>query len=155
MVSLIVLLMTSGCQNSSASNKVLAHRFHMDIFKQGKLDVADEILSRDFVAHVPGLPPEFTNGPEGVKKWASALRSGLSDIQITHHETIAEGDKVVIRWTGSGIHTGEMFGIPASGKSVNQTGFDLFRIANGKIVEMWQEADYLGMMRQIGAIPSQ
>ena len=156
-VLLLMVLMVTGCQQPSAmleQNKALADRFHMDIFVAGTLDVADEILSSDFVAHAP-VPPEFTTGPEGVKKWATALRTGLpDDIWIKHYETIAEGDLVMIRWEGGGTHTGDLMGVPASGNPVTVTGFDLFRIVDGKIVEMWQEQDVLGMMQQIGALPA-
>jgi len=136
----------------SEESKTLAHRFHMDIVVEGKLNVADEILSSDFVAHAP-VPPEFTKGPEGFKKWATALRTGLAGIWMKHYETIAEGDLVMIRWEGGGMHTGDLMGVPPSGNSVTVTGIDLFRIVGGKIVEMWQEQDVLGMMQQIGALP--
>ncbi|MEE8187084.1 MAG: ester cyclase [Nitrososphaerales archaeon] len=156
-VLLMMGLIVTGCQQPDAmleQNRALADRFHMDIFLQGKLDVADEILSSDFVAHAPA-PPDFTEGPEGVKRWSIALRTGFpDDMWIKHHETIAEGDLVMIRWEGGGTHTGDLMGIPASGNTVAFTGFDLFRIEGGKIVEMWQEQDVLGMMQQIGALPT-
>jgi predicted ester cyclase len=60
----------------------------------------------------------------------------------------------MIRWTMSGTHQGELMGIAATGKRMTVTGFDLFRIAGGKIVEMWQDADQLGMLQQLGAIPA-
>jgi len=156
-VLLMMVLLVTGCQQPGAKleqNKTLAHRFHMDIFVDGRLDVADEILSSDFVAHAP-VPPEFTEGPEGVKKWSTALRTGLpDDLWIEHYETIAEGDLVMIRFAGGGTHTGELMGIPPSGNNIKVTGFDLFRIDDGKIVEMWQEQDVLGMMQQTGALPA-
>jgi steroid delta-isomerase-like uncharacterized protein len=76
------------------------------------------------------------------------------DRKITHHDTIAHGDKVLIRWSMSGTQEGELMGIPATGKSVTITGFDYFRLADGKIAEMWQEADQLGMMQQLGVLPA-
>ena len=138
----------------SERNKTLAHRFHLEMLQEGRFDLIDKLISPDFVAHVPGLPAEFSKGPEGVKKWFAALRAGISNLHNTHYETIAEGDLVLIRWGGTGLHTGNVFGVPASGKPIKITGLDLFRMAGGKIVEMWQEADYLGMMQQMGAIPS-
>lgn len=155
-VLLMMVFTVTGCQQTDAmleQNKTLAHRFHMDIVVEGKLDVADEILSSDFVAHAP-VPPEFTKGPEGFKKWATALRNGIPDIWMKHHETIAVGDLVMVRWEGGGTHTGELMGVPASGNSVTVTGIDLFRIEGGKIVELWQEQDVLGMLQQMGALPA-
>ncbi len=137
----------------SAENEALAHRFHMDIFQEGRMEVADEILSTDFVNHFPGNPPEMRRGPEGVKRLAEAIRGAFPDAKITHHETITEGDKVTLRWSMTGTQDGEMFGVPPTGKSVNITGIDIFRIASGKIVEMWQNWDQMGMMQQLGVIP--
>jgi len=155
-VPLMMVLILTGCQQPDArleQNKALADRFNMDIFVDGKLDVADEILSSDFVAHAL-VSPEFTSGPEGIKKWATSMRNSLSDVWINHYETIAEGNLVMTRWEGGGIHTGEMAGVPASGNSIKITGFDLFRIEGGKIVELWQEQNVLGMLQQLGALPA-
>lgn len=138
----------------SEQNKTLAHRFHLEMLQEGKFDLIDKLISPNFVAHVPGLPGEFSKGPEGVKKWFAALRAGISNLDFNHYDTITEGDMVLIRWDSGGTHTGNLFGVAASGKSIKITGLDLFRIAEGKIAEMWQEADYLGMMQQMGAIPS-
>jgi len=116
--------------------------------------MADEILSGDFLAHA-FVPPEFTKGPEGLKKWATVLRTGIpDDLWVKHYETIAEGDPVMIRWEGGGTHTGDLMGVPVSGNAVTVTGIDLFRIVGGRIVEMWQEQDVLGMMQQTGALPT-
>ncbi len=135
----------------SKENKDLADRFHMDIFQQGKLDVADEILTSDFHWHGGMAPPE--RGPAGVKHVASAIIGAFPDRRLTHHDTIAEGDKVLIRWSLSGTHKGDLMGIAPTGKSMTVTGFDFFRIAAGRIAEMWQELDQLGMMQQLGVIP--
>ncbi len=139
--------------SSLEENKALAERFHMEIFQQGKLSVADEILSRDFLAHFAGNPPEWEKGAEGTKKAATAYRTAFPDMRLTHHESIAEGDKVVIYWSASGTQKGELAGVPPSGKQMNVKGFDLFKIKNGKLVEMWQSFDQLGMMQQLGVLP--
>ncbi len=135
-------------------NKALADRFHMDVFQEGNLDAADEILSADFAWHGGLGPGEDQRGPEGTKQVASAVIGAFPDRHITHEDTIAEGDKVLIRWALSGTQDGELMGIPPTGRRVTLTGFDLFRIEGGKIVEMWQEADQLGMMQQLGVVPS-
>jgi predicted ester cyclase len=136
-------------------NEALAHRFHMDIFQEGNLDAADEILSADFVWHGALGPGEDQRGPEPTKQVASGVIAAFPDRRITHEDTIAAGDKVLIRWVLSGTQEGELepLGIPPTGRPVTLTGFDLFRIEGGKIAEMWQEADRLGMMQQLGVIP--
>ena len=121
-------------------NEALAHRFHMDIFQQGKIEVADEIIAPDFVWRNPIIPPELQHGPESVKKIASEVIATMQDLQISHDDAIAKGDKVMIRWTLTGTAKRELFGIPPSDKPTSVIGFDLFRISSeGKIVEMWQQ----------------
>ena len=125
---------------SLEANKNLAHKFHMDIFQNDKLAVADEIISKDFVWRNPGFPAEMKplRGPEGVKQMAKIMRSAFPDQKITHHEEVAEGDKVFIRWSVTGTQKEDVLGKTASNKQETVTGFDEFRISDGKIVEMWQ-----------------
>jgi steroid delta-isomerase-like uncharacterized protein len=121
-------------------NEAIAHRFHMNIFQEGKLEMADEIIASDFVWRNPIISSELQHGPESVKKIASAVIEAMPDRQITHDDTIAKGDKVMIRWTMTGTIKRELFGISPSDKPTSMIGFDLFRISNeGKIVEMWQQ----------------
>ena len=122
-------------------NEALAHRFHMDIFQQGKLEVADEIIAPDFVWRNPVIPPELQHGPESVKKIASQVIDTMQDLQISHDDAIAKGDKVMIRWSLTGTAKRELLGIPPSDKPLSIIGFDLFRISSEgkKIVEMWQQ----------------
>src|ERR671924_1571202 len=120
-------------------NEAIAHRFHMNIFQEGKLEVADEIIASDFVWRNPTIPSELQRGPESVKKIASAVIDAMPDRQITHDDTIVQGDKVMIRWTVTGTTKKELFGISPNDKPTSIIGFDLFRISDdGKIVEMWQ-----------------
>ena len=123
-------------------NQALAVRYHEDIFQKGKLEVADEILSSDFIIHNPLLPEELRKGPEGTKKFASAVIAAVPDIKIVHDDIFAKDDKVLIRWTNSGTNTGPLFGNPPTGKPIIVTGFDLFRISNGKIMELWQQYNF-------------
>lgn len=112
----------------------------MDIFQKGRLEVADEILASDFVWRNPLIPPELRRGPDSVKKIASSVIDAMPDRKITHDDTIAVGDKVMIRWTMTGTAKRELFGISPSDIPTAIIGFDLFRISNeGKIIEMWQQ----------------
>ena len=138
---------------SAEANKAVARRFLEEVFSQGNLAVADEITAADHVnlgpAALPGLPP----GPEGNKQLVMLYRNAFPDVQFTVDEQIAEGDKVVTRWTGRGTHEGELAGIPATGKSTTVTGIAVNRIVNGKIVESWGIFDQFGLMQQLGVIP--
>jgi steroid delta-isomerase-like uncharacterized protein len=127
-------------KTTEQENEAIARRFHMEIFQEGKLALADEILTPDFVLRNPILPSELTHGPQGVKKFASLVIDCSSQFQVTHYDTISKEDKVLIRWTFTGILKKEMLGIPPSSQPVTITGFDLFRITtDGKIAELWQQ----------------
>ena len=127
-------------KTTEQENEVLARRFHMEIFQKAKFSVADEILTPDFVLHNPVLPVEFTKGPEGTKRFASGVVDSCPGHQITHHETISKGDKVLIRLTFTGIPKKDFLGVSASEKPITISGFDLFRIsADEKLAEMWQQ----------------
>src|SRR3954454_17612236 len=133
---------STNIKQAEKVNEELALRYHNDIFQKGKLEVADEILSPDFVLHNPALPEELRNGPEGAKKYASAVIAAVPDRKLVHDDILSKGDKVLIRWTNSGTNTGPLFGNPPTGKPYVATGFDLFRISNGKIMEMWQQYNF-------------
>src|SRR6187397_1881016 len=98
-------------KTTEKENEVLAHRFHREIFQEGKLSLADEILAPGFLLKNPILPSELTHGPEGVKKFASLVAESSPEYQIIHHDTISNGDKVLIRWTFTGMLKKEMLGI--------------------------------------------
>ena len=139
---------------STEANKAIARRFLEEVFGQGKLAVADEIVAPDHVDHGPGALPGMPPGPEGSKMLVMGYRNAFPDIHFTIDEQIAEGDKVVTRWTGHATHQGELAGIPATGKSATVTGMGVDRIVNGKIVESWGIFDQFGMMQQLGVIPA-
>jgi steroid delta-isomerase-like uncharacterized protein len=94
-------------------------------------------------------------GPEDVKRFMGEFREAFPDFHSTIEDQIAEGDKVVTRWTMSGIHQGEFRGIAPTGKQITVTGIGIFRFSDeGKVIESWDNFDQLGMMRQLGVVPS-
>ena len=133
---------TTTTRSRQKKDEDLALRYHNDIFQKGKLEVADEILSPDFLLHNLVLPEELREGLQGAKKYASAIIAAVPDRKLVHDDIFAKGDKVLIRRTNSGTNTGPLFGNPPTGKPYVATGFDLFQIANGKIVEMWQQYNF-------------
>ena len=135
------------------TNKAVSRRFLEEVFGEGKLNVLDEIIAQDHVNSGPGTPPGLPAGPEGSKQLVTMYRNAFPDVHFTIDDQIAEGDKVWTRWTGHGTHTGELLGIPATGKSATVTGIGVDRIVNGKIVESWGIFDQFGMMQQLGVIP--
>jgi steroid delta-isomerase-like uncharacterized protein len=133
-------------------NKALARRW-ADIFNEGNLDLVDEIYAPDYVGHDPAMP-EDVRGVEGAREFASMYRTAFPDVQLSVEDQVAEGDMVVTRWIASGNHQGELMGIAPTGNRVRVTGTSVERVVDGKIEETWDNYDALGMMQQIGAIPS-
>ena len=137
----------------SEESKILVLRWFEELFNEGNLTVADEIISPDHIDHDPTLP-DLPLGPEGQKQLVSFYCSAFPNAHITVEDQIAEGDKVVTRWTARGTHDGELMGFAPTGNQVTITGMAIWRISNGRIEETWTNYDALGMMQQIGAIPS-
>jgi steroid delta-isomerase-like uncharacterized protein len=138
----------------SETNKTVSRRFFEEVFSKGNLAVADEIIVKDQVNSGPGNPPGLLPGREGTKQLVTMYRNAFPDVRFTIDEQIAEGDKVVTRWTAHGTHQGELAGIPATGKSSTVTGIVVDRLVNGKIAESWGIFDEFGMMQQLGVIPT-
>ncbi len=135
----------------SEQNKAFVRRLIDEVIGKGNFALVDELVAADYVGHTPF--PE-TNTREGHKQFFAALRQAFPDLQITVEDQLAEGDKVVTRWTARGTHKGEFAGIPPTGKRAVMTGIDIDRIANGKLAECWSNTDHLGLMQQLGVIPT-
>src|SRR5687768_3370414 len=143
---------TEEISPSAEENKALAHRWFEELFNAGNLEVADEIVAPDHVNHDPTLP-DIPPGPEGQKQIVNLYRGAFTNAHISVEDQLAEGDRVVTRWTGSGTHQGELMGVAPTGNQVRVTGITINRLSGAKIAESWTNYDALGMMRQIGAIP--
>jgi steroid delta-isomerase-like uncharacterized protein len=140
---------------SAESNKAQSRRFFDEAFGQGKMEVINEIYDTHHVNRGPGSMPGLPDGPEGMRQYVSYYRNAFPDTHFTIDEQIAEGDRVVTRWTAHGTHKGELPGIPVTGKAATVSGMTVDRFANGKIVESWGLFDQMGMMQQLGAMQSQ
>jgi steroid delta-isomerase-like uncharacterized protein len=137
---------------SIEQNKAIARRWSEELWSQGNLAVADEIVAKDYLRHDPG-DPFVAHGPEDVKRLVTGLRSMLPDLRIEVEDMFAEGDKVVVRYTGIGTDSAGYMGKPPTGKQVRSAAIQIFRFKDGKIVESWTARDDLGIMRQLGLIP--
>jgi predicted ester cyclase len=136
---------------SAQENKAIVRRVYEEAISQNKPEVFDEIMSADIVDHAPF--PDQAPGLEGFKGAFATVLSAFPDYHSTVEDQIAEGDKVVTRFSSEGTHQGEFLGIAPTGNRVRVTGIDIDRLVEGKIVEHWSEADLLGMMTQLGVIP--
>ena len=137
---------------STEENKALARRAVEEGWNLGKIAVFDELLAADYVGHDPSGPP--VHGPEGFKRFYVTYRTAFPDLEWILEDQIAEEDLVTSRWTATGTNQGSLMGFPPSGKRVTITGMTLTRFASGKIKEDWFNYDALGMLQQIGALPT-
>ncbi len=136
----------------SEANRALALRVPLEVFVQGRMDVIDEVIAPDVVDH--GSAPGMPQGSQGVRMLAEASRSAFPDLNITINHALAEGDIVALHTTSSGTMKGDFAGMPASGKQATWDTVHITRIADGKIVEHWVVQDQLGMLQQLGFIPT-
>jgi len=136
----------------AAGNIPLARRFVDDMCNGRKLAVADELFSADHAYRDPGSP-WGGKGPAGMKDVIGVYHRGVKDARWEVNSMIEIGDTVVMRWTGSGTHTGELLGIPPTNRKVRVDGIWMFRVGGGKIVESWNCWDTLGMLQQLGVVP--
>ena len=138
----------------SEENKEIMRRVLEEAFGQGRVEVVDEVLHSNFVCWDPNSESGEIRGADTIKSEIEYFRNAVPDLTYTVDDQIVEGDMVVSRYTASGTHQGEFFGVPGSGKRIEMTGINIDRFdESGKLVEEWVEYDLLGAMRKIGAIP--
>jgi len=135
-----------------SDNKEIVRRLNEEPWS-GTSAAIDELASPDYVGYDPAQP-EPTRGPQGLKEFTQEYLTAFPDGQVTVDQQIAEGDYVATRWTGRGTHQGELMGIAPTGKQVTVTGITISRVANGKVAEEWSNWDTLGMLQQVGAVPT-
>jgi steroid delta-isomerase-like uncharacterized protein len=132
-------------------NKELVRRFVEEFWNRGNTVAADELMAPEAQIHMPtGEQVDL----DGIKAFNVAFRASFPDWHSTLEELVAEGDTVAERWTGRGTHRGELQGIPATGTHVEVPGSVFYRIVGGKIVVFRGQLDMMGLMHQLGAIPS-
>ena len=136
------------------ANKEIARRILEGLFGEGRLELADELVAPDALGHDPALP-EPTRGPEGLKQAVAGYRGGFPDLTFRTEAQIAEGDLVTTRWTAVGTNTGEFWGAPPTGKQATVTGITIDRIVDGRIAESWTNGDALGLLQQLGMVPTE
>lgn len=143
-----VLWLAGYRQNDPEANKVVARRFFEEMWNQRRLDIVDELITADMVGHAP--TGEFS-GYKGEMQTISGNLVSFPDLQITIDDIIAEGNKVALRTSYVGTHTGPLGPMPPTGKPIRMTGNIIFRFEDGKVAEAWSFADMLGLMQQLGA----
>jgi steroid delta-isomerase-like uncharacterized protein len=129
----------------------VVRRFFEEFCNGHQAELADELVTDDYVSHGPQAPP--AEGPGGVRARVGVYQDAL-DGHWAVDEMLSAGDRVVARWTGTGTHRGELMGIDPTDKPIAVDAISVFRIADGKIAEEWTVWDALGLLQQVGAVPA-
>jgi len=127
-------------------NKQVVRRLYEDCINGNRPELLPELISDDFVG-------QGGKGPSGFGSNIDSLRTGFPDVRFTVHDLVAEGDRVVVRWTWEATHTGTFQVWAPSGKRATNSGIAIYQLERGKVVRVWLEADRLGVLQQIGVIP--
>jgi len=136
---------------SSESNIESVRRLLAEAFSKGDYAVIDEIVAADFVEHQNGAQG---SGPEAVRRIASGLRASFPDLRLEIEDVVATEDEVWTRVRGRGTDTGGVAGRPPTGQRIEVDVIDIVRFKDGKMVEHWGVADRLGMLQQVGVVPT-
>jgi steroid delta-isomerase-like uncharacterized protein len=136
----------------SEQNKAVVRRTFEEVWNKGNLQIADELFSANYIHHDPSTP-DLGRGADSEKKRASLYRNAFPDLRLTVEDLIADGEKVVARWSCHGTHKGELGGIAPTGKQFTISGVTIARFEHGKMVEGWINWDSLGLMQQLGVVP--
>ena len=132
-------------------NNEAAIREVLRLINDRNLDEAFKLYAPDYIYHGPG--GQALRGRGAIRGLWEVFLTGFPDLSATIDDLISEGDKLVLRWTVRGTHTGEFLGIAATGNEVTLPVTEVFRLADGQLVEAWDQYDRLHLMQQIGAIP--
>jgi steroid delta-isomerase-like uncharacterized protein len=130
------------------ANKAIIARY-VELYNSGNLAIADEVIAADFVDHTR---PEDQPGTSGVKRMVASFRAAFPDAAASVEQMVSEGDTVAFRFTIRGTHRGMFGSLAPTEKRILLTGMDFVRVHDGKIVELWNNQDTLGLLRQLGAI---
>ena len=134
-------------------NDALIRRWFEEVWNKGREEAIDELFAEDGVAHgLADVAGGKLRGPAGFKPFFRSFREAFPEVEVTVEDTVSEGDKVAARCTVRGSHRGDMLGLAATNRPVDFTGIAIVRISYGKIVEAWNNFDFMSMFQQLGAL---
>jgi steroid delta-isomerase-like uncharacterized protein len=137
----------------SEENKQLVRRWFEEVWNKGRADAIEEMFDENGIAH--GLSDDPSNpikGPRDFRPFHTLFRQAFPNMKIVIEDMIAEGDKVTARCSVRGKHEGDFLGRAATQSPIEFTGITIVRIANGKIVEAWNNFDFMTVHRQVGLL---
>ena len=137
---------------STEENKEVERRVFKELTKHN-LALVNELIDTRWLYHGPGGSEVDVQGHDGFREFHTMLFNAFPDIHFTIEDMVAEGDKVVVRFTVRGTHKGDYLGVPPTGKQFAVNGIAIHRIVDGREVEVWDSVDIFAMMQQLGVIP--
>ena len=138
----------------SVANKVLVYRWYEEVWNKKREEGIAEMLSHDVISYwLTDDPMEAVKGTDAFKKYWRAMIRIFPDIQVAVESSIAEEDKVVARCSVRATHLGAGLGIPPTGKKIHVTGVRIATFKDSKVIEAWNNFDYLAVYRQLGLLP--
>jgi steroid delta-isomerase-like uncharacterized protein len=132
-------------------NAAVVRRYFEEILGTGRLDLLNELVAPEYVDHT--ARPGRASGTAGVREVVVLFHTAFPDLVVTLEDTLTEQDRVATRFTIRGTQTGPFAGLPPTGRQVVITGIAISRVAGGRIAEQWDQADMLGLLQQLGALP--
>jgi steroid delta-isomerase-like uncharacterized protein len=137
---------------SSEDSKATVRRYYDEVFNQGKVDLLADLAVEDYVEHDPF--PGQGDGRADLEARVRTILDAFSPLRFQVEDMIAEGDRVVVRWSETGTHTGPFMGMPPTGREYTMAGIDVHRLAGGRMAEHWHVVDLFALLQQLGAIPA-
>jgi steroid delta-isomerase-like uncharacterized protein len=129
-------------------NKVVVRRVVDEMWNRADPAAVEELIAPDMVEH--GAFGAGAGGREDARATVSRFREAFPDLVLEAEDLIAEGDRVVLHWTGRGTHEGPFMGVPPTGAAITARGLDIYRVVDGRVVEHWGYPDVGGLMAQLG-----
>ena len=138
-----------------AENRALFQKYFDEAANGGNFDLLEEIFATDYLHHDPATPdPRPMVGAQAVRDHLTSLKGAFPDLVFEVEDMVSDGDQIIVRWTARGTNTGDYFGMPATGKPIEITGMNTWRTSDGKAIEGWVNRDDIGLLQQLGVIPT-
>ena len=137
---------------SAEENKATFRRYVEEAWNKGNMDIMDELMAAHYARHMAISAPPLTR--EGQKQRILGFRRAFPDLHLTIEDMVAEGEKASFRLTLRGTHQGEFMRVAPTGKQIAVGAVDVARFEDGKVVEQWGQTDLLGLLQQLGAVPT-
>ncbi len=137
---------------STQENKAIVRRYYDEVFNLRKVELLDQLAVEDYVEHDPF--PGMGNGRSDLKARVGAILGAFNPVKFTIEDLVAEGDRVVVRWSQTGTQSGNFMGIPPTGKQFTIAGIDIHEVRDGRMAEHWHVVDQFALMGQLGVLPA-